>query len=145
MVEDMREIGSTGLLRDGGVIREEYLRELQGDRWYRVVKEMIDDPIVGATLFAIEMMMRQVVWEIKPNKSGKQADADFVQECLSDMSFTWADTLGEILTMLPYGWSLLEIVYKVRGGPSDDPMYNSKYNDGRIGWRKWPPLSRNSR
>jgi len=137
---DMRELGVTGLQRQGGVVTEEYLRELQGDRWYKVVREMTDDPIVGAVLFAIEMLMRQVSWQVKPAKmdnSDAKSSAEFVEECLNDMSFTWSDTLSEILTMLPYGWSLMETVFKIRGGDSDDPKYNSKHNDGKIGWRKW--------
>lgn len=57
----------------------------------------------------------------------------------SGNSHTWDDMLTEILSMLPYGWSWHEIVYKRRMGPwEDNPSKRSKHNDGKIGWRKMP-------
>ena len=136
---DFRELGATGLSRDGGVVRDEYLRELQGDRWLSVVREMGNDPIVGAILFAVEMLLRRVPVNVQPadQSSAAQEQAQFVEECIGDMSTDWADTLAEILTMLPYGWAYMEIVYKQRGGDVDAPEQRSKYSDGRIAWRKW--------
>ena len=136
---DFRELGVTGLSRDGGVVRDEYLRELQGDRWLAVVREMGNDPIVGAILFAVEMLLRRVQVSVQPadESAAAQELAQFVEECIGDMSTDWADTLAEILTMLPYGWAYMEIVYKQRGGGVDAPEKRSKYTDGRIGWRKW--------
>lgn len=134
-----REIGVTGLRRDGGYVREEYQRELTGDRWMEVVREMSDDPTVGAILFAIEMLLRRVPVNIQPANDSAPAQelSQFVEECLSDMSLDWRDTLAEILTMLPYGWAYLELVYKRRGGEGGEPESRSRYTDGRIGWRKW--------
>ena len=43
-----------------------------------------------------------------------------------------------------YGWSYHEIVYKRRLGDNRDPSKRSKYNDGRIGWRKIPSRSQDS-
>lgn len=138
-MDAFRELGVTGLSRDGGVVRDEYLRELQGDRWLAVVREMGNDPIVGAILFAVEMLLRRVPMTVKPMDESQPAQdlAQFVEECIGDMSADWADTLAEILTMLPYGWAYLELVYKRRGGDVDAPESRSRYSDGRIGWRKW--------
>jgi len=134
------EIGSTGLNRYSGYVQEEILRELQGPKWTKTVKEMeSQDPVIGAFLFAIEMLIRQVSWEVEP-ASKDQADhdvAEFVESCLDDMSATWEDTLAEILSMLPFGWSYLETVYKYRQGDNANPSKRSKYTDGRLGWRKW--------
>jgi len=134
------EIGSTGLNRYGGDVQEEFLRELQGPKWTRLVKEMSDqDPVISAFLFAIEMLIRQVEWDVKP-ASEDQADhdvAEFVESCFDDMSATWEDTLAEILSMLRYGWSYLETIYKYRQGDNANPSKRSKYTDGRLGWRKW--------
>lgn len=137
--EDMRELGSTGLKRQGGVLYEEYLPELTGSRWLAVVREMVNHPILSAMLFAVEMQIRRTVWQTKAADDSAEARrwADFVDECFEDMSFTWADTLSEILTMLPYGFAPLEIVYKLRGGESWSPRRNSRHSDGLIGWRKW--------
>ena len=40
--------------------------------------------------------------------------------------------------MLPYGYAVFETVYKIRAGEDqEDPRFRSRYNDGRIGWRKF--------
>jgi len=135
------EIGRTGLRRWGGYVHEEFLPELAGTRCAKVYREMCDnDPVVGAVLFAIEKLLRQVSWRVEP-ASQARADleaAEYLESCLHDMSSSWEDTFSEVLSFLPFGWSLHEIVYKRRQGPSRDPSRNSRYNDGRIGWRKLP-------
>lgn len=143
---DMQEIGQTGLKRSGGVVLEEFLRELQGPRWWRVVREMQQDAVIGGVLLAIELSLRQVAVEIEAADDTPQADEArlFVEECLGDMSSSWADTLSEIVTMLSYGYSYLEIVYKRRTGDNRDTGKASKYNDGRVGWRKWAIRSQDS-
>lgn len=136
----LSELGSTGLKRFHGRIYEEYLRELQGERWRRTVAEMVNDPIVGAVLFAVEMLIRQVQWQVEPFEEEDANDAEiaeFVESCLNDMSITWSDTVAEILTMLPYGWAMFETVFKLREGDNPNPKRRSQHNDGRIGWRKW--------
>lgn len=136
---DMKEIGSTGLKRSGGVVTEEYLTQLQGPRWWRVVREMQNDAIIAAVLLAIELSLRQVKVEVEPMDDTPAAGdvAEFVEGCLTDMSSSWADTLSEILSLLSYGYSYLELVYKRRMGDNQDAGKSSKYDDGLIGWRKW--------
>jgi hypothetical protein len=137
----MSEVGSSGLRRWGGIVDEEFLKELRGQRAIKTYREMRDnDDIIGAILFAFENLAKQVEWRIDPGGADGEADerAEFIRECLfEDMSHSWQETLSEILTFLVYGWSWMEIVYKVRGGDVSDPHKASKFNDGRIGWRKW--------
>ena len=64
--------------------------------------------------------------------------AAFLSECVDDMSETWTDMIAEILSFLPFGFSLHEPVFKRRLGASRDPKRNSQHNDGRIGWQKIP-------
>lgn len=136
------ELGATGLKRTSGYINEEFLPQLKGRKAVQVFKEMNDnDPTVGALLFSVDRLMRQIEWRVEPadqDSESKQA-AEFVEECMEDMSTTWDDVVSEILTMLPFGWSWHEIVYKQRVGPWEkDPKKRSKYTDGKIGWRKLP-------
>lgn len=135
------ELGRIGQLRYSGIIYEEYLRELHGRRGIEVFKEMSDnDDVVGALLFAIEMLMRQCEFSVDPGgdtEEDKKA-AEFVEQCMNDMQYSWQDTLSEIVSFLTYGWSYHEIVYKRRMGKTTDPRTSSKYNDGLIGWRKLP-------
>jgi hypothetical protein len=138
----LKEVGTTGLFRMGGYIFEEPLPELQGYSWRRILKGMIEnDPVIGAMLFTIEMMARQATWKVVPaSRNNEHAKAaDFIKGALfEDMESTWQDTLSEIVTFLPWGYSYLEEVYKRRGGlETQDPLYKSKFSDGKTGWRKW--------
>ena len=136
-----KEIGRIGQQRYGGTIYEEFLHELRGTRGIEVYREMSEnDDVVGAILFAIEMLVRQCDWNIEPGgdtAKDKEA-AEFVESCMHDMQDTWTDTISEILSFLTYGWSFHEIVYKRRMGNTKNPTTKSKYTDGLIGWKKLP-------
>ena len=139
---DFAEVGSTGLVQQMGEIRDDFLSALQGRKRHSTYREMSDNhPVIGAILHSIEMLIRGVDWTVEPNDPNDQTSVDratFVASCMDDMSHTWADTLSAALSMLTYGYSYHEIVYKRRGGPGDDPTKRSKYTDNLIGWRKIP-------
>jgi len=137
------EIGVTGLTSYGGQISQEPFRDLKGARGREQYRDMsLNSAIVGAILFAITQSARQVRWLVDPAQADDpEAErlATFVRGALfDDMSNTWEDTLSEILSMLVYGWCVLEICYKQRLTPeADDPSQRSQFTDGAIGWRKW--------
>lgn len=136
-----KEIGRIGQRRYGGVIYEEFLPVLRGSRGIETYYEMSEsDDVVGAILYAIEMLVRQTDWAVEPGGStAKDREAaKFVKECMDDMQTTWVDTISEILSFLTYGWSFHEIVYKRRMGNTGDIRTKSKYRDGLIGWRRLP-------
>ncbi len=136
-----KEIGRIGQRRFGGIVYEEFLPELRGSRGVEIYREMSEnDDVVGAILYAIEMLVRQTKWNVEPGGStakDKEA-AEFVESCMDDMQNTWVDTISEILSFLTYGWSYHEIVYKRRMGNTADTRTRSKYSDGLIGWAKLP-------
>ena len=138
---DFAEVGSTGLQVNGGVVTQDFLRQLQGRAGSAVYKEMAENhPVIGATLSAIEMLFRSVEWTVEPSDSDDQRsidEAEFVAECMGDMSSSWQDFISSVLGFLVYGYSFHEIVYKRRDGRTDDGT-SSKFDDGRIGWRKMP-------
>lgn len=137
---DLSELGTTGLRRSGGYINEEFLPNLRGTRAAMVYREMADnDAVIGAIIFSMDKIITRLDWHIEECGDDKSqiAAAEFVQECLDDMSDSLDSTLSSILSMLVFGFSFHEIVYKKRGGYTNDPKTRSKYNDGRIGWRKW--------
>jgi phage gp29-like protein len=134
--DEFTELGSSGLRRSGGIINEEFLPNLQGVKGFKVYREMRDnDPVVGAMLYAIDKVITRLEWHVEGED---ERTATFVQECLDDMSDSWDATLQNILSMLVYGWSFHEVVYKIRGGLTGDPKTDSRFKDYRIGWRKWP-------
>lgn len=142
---DFMEVGSSGLHQYGGEIRQDFLRQLQGKQAYANYREMSDnDPVIGAMLHAIEMMIRSVDWSVEPADPDDEralVEAEFVSTCLGDMSASWVDTLASIMGFLVYGFSYHEVVYKRRQGYTKDPRTRSKFEDGRIGWRKLPVRS----
>jgi hypothetical protein len=137
----MAELGSTGLRRWGGYVDEEFLPQLRGRKAIAVYREMsTNDPTIGSLLWAIDKLLRQVTWRVDPASSSHedQQAAYFVEQCMDDMSHTWDDMISEILSMLVYGWSWHEVVYKRRIGQVRSSSLRSKYSDGLIGWRKIP-------
>ena len=138
------ELGSTGLLTSGGQVLEEFLPQLQGRRAYQVYKEMsANDAVVGASLRAIEMLVRQVQWRVEPaSQDARDIEvAEFVDSALRDMETTWPDTLASILSFVRFGFSVFEPVYKKRDGQDINPTFHSNETDGRIGWAKLAPRS----
>lgn len=122
------EIGSTGLDRTAGIIDEEFLNELKDEKGRAVYTEMSNnDAVVGALLFATDMLIRSVIWDVMPVSDDRQDidAADFVNSNMQNMTMTWNDLISEILSMLPFGWSYHEIVYGVN-------------QSGQTVWKKIP-------
>jgi hypothetical protein len=147
LVIDYRQVGASGLRRFSGFIYEEFLQELTGWKGAQVYKEMsTNDATVKGILYAIDKIIRKVPWNAHPASShpaDKEA-AEFLESCMNDMDVPWIETIAEILSMLTYGYSVHEIVYKRRCGDGFDPTMRSKYSDGRIGWRGIPIRSQDT-
>lgn len=147
------EIGTSGLRQYGGYVLEEWLGQLHGRKASWMYREMIDNsPVIGAILFAIEWMARSTTWSVETGND--DAAAEFVEENMHDMEQPWGDFIAEALSMLGYGYSFHETVFKRRQGRArrlpaiDDPTAatqeatelpaSSQYSDGKIGWRRLP-------
>lgn len=145
---NFQQLGVSGLRRYGGYVYEEFMPQLRWPYAGKVYQEMSDnDAVVGAILYLAEMLIRNVEWDTEPETDSaedKEA-AKFLKECMDDMDTSWADTISEILSVLAYGFSFHEIVYKIRRGPdSSSGKYRSKYTDGKIGWRRIPVRAQTS-
>ena len=146
----LAELGGTGLRNVHGNIDEEIVRDLQWPNSVRVYKMMETDALISGALFAIKQFIRSAEWKVEEYK-GPDAPSDskeqrrFLEECLEDLRKSWGDYLTDILSFLPYGFSVHEIVYKKRLGMN--PPGNrerSKYNDAKIGWAGFPIRSQDS-
>ncbi|CAB4179998.1 hypothetical protein UFOVP1040_21 [uncultured Caudovirales phage] len=137
---DAGVIGDTGLKQYGGVVVEEFLKELLGQKGARVYREMADnDPIVGAVLFAVTMLIRQCKFTIQAKDDSTEAEdaKTFVEEVLTDMSQPFESVIAEICSMFTYGYAPMEIVWKRRIGPEEnDGARRSRFTDGKIGIRQ---------
>jgi len=133
------ELGVSGTKHTFGQVSEEYLTELKGTKAIKVYKEMSsNDSIVGASLLAIDLLVRQVKIAVQSANDDQESveKSNFLRENWGDMSFTPKDFMAEVMSMSPYGWAFFETVYKKRQGYKEDGS-SSKYTDGKIGWRKF--------
>ena len=147
-IRNSRPVGVSGIKRYGPYIYEEFLPELRWPGAASIYQEMADnDAVIGSILYLAEMLIRGCTWEVKAcgdTDVDKEA-AKFLAECMGDMDMSWDNTISEILSMLTYGFSFHETVYKIRRGPNElDSRYRSKYSDGRIGWRRLPSRAQSS-
>jgi ParB-like nuclease domain len=143
------QLGQTGLKRSYGYVYEELLPQLAGLRAINVYQEMAQNSsVIGAVLFAIDMFMRKVAWRVEAasESSADQQKAEYLASCRDDMDHTWADFISEVNSMLVFGWSWFEIVYKQRFTDATDEFGSSvsQWNDGMIGWKKFMPISQDS-
>ena len=104
--------------------------------------------VVGGCLYIIETLVRRANWRVEPasQEAGDVEAASFLESCMHDMNGqTWDDFICDVLSMLTYGFSFHEIVYKTRRGPTErDPKFRSQFTDGRIGWQQLPIRSQAS-
>lgn len=120
------EIGRPGLANFSGVISEEFLRDLRGRRAYQRYDEMRrNSPVVGALLLAIEQAVRAIEWSFASDEGDDDPRIELLDRARANLSHSWNDHIVEALTMLPFGFSLFEIVYE--------------RVDGDLLWRKFAP------
>jgi hypothetical protein len=128
------ELGVNATARLGATLYDDFLPQLRGSQGIKVWREMsTNDATIGAILFGIDQLLRGVEWNVEAagEEPADEENANFLYEQMEDMTTSWSDFISSVLTMLPYGWAFHETVYR-RRLRSD----GSKYDDGRIGWRK---------
>jgi len=133
------EYGWTGLETFGGHVEEDILWQLRGVQRQRTYQEMSEnDAIVGAMLYAIEILIRPLSWTVEPGGESPEdlKAAELLETTLTDMSHTMADFLSEWMATPVYGFAPFEICWKTRNGPNREPGKASRYSDGMIGVRK---------
>lgn len=142
-------VGIIGMKTSSGKVVEEFLDELQWPDAGKIYQEMAsNDAVVGGCLYIIETLARRADWHVEPasQEAGDIEAAEFLESCMHDMvGQPWDDFVCDALSMLTYGFSFHEIVYKVRRGPQEkNPKFKSNYTDGRIGWQQLPIRSQAS-
>lgn len=132
----LSEQGYTGLRICNDQIHEEARYAL---RWPEAVKtytEMASDATIASALSLFEMMISRVKWTVlAPDGASEETKkrAKFLNQCMGDMEHSWFTFIKEVTSCFTYGFSVHEKVYRKRFHKN-----GSRYNDGRIGWRKLP-------
>ena len=136
-----QEIGASGLLGASagqGYIYDERLPELQGIAGRRTLRKLGEDPVVWASLYAIEQLVRHVAWRVEPNADAPESHGErgvsFVEGVLfKDMDVPFAEVVSDAVSMLAFGFSIQEIVFKKRKGPNTNSSKSSLYDDEHYG------------
>ena len=106
-----QEIGSINPYRVAGTLYEDFLPQLRGSRAVKVYGEMTwNDATVGAILYAIEQLVRQVDWTVE---SEDDRTREFLEDNIANLEHSWDDFLSSALTEISFGWSMFEIVYEL--------------------------------
>jgi hypothetical protein len=111
-----------------------------------------NSPVIGACLYAIQMLVRNVHWHITPADTGRGAAlcGSLRRHALSGLAMPWAMFISEVLSFLIYGFSYFEVIYKRREGLHPPPNVDgtrplpSLYDDGLIGVGKLAPRAQES-
>ena len=132
--EMRNELGVSSKRRMGRTLYDDFLPVLRGPSAARIYTEMSNnDPTIGNILFAVDMLLRELDWFTEPaeHPRGEEA-AKLVEECMDDMSHPFSDHISAALSFVPHGFSVHEIVYRMRLHSE-----GSKFDDGKWGWRKF--------
>ncbi len=108
------ELGVTNARRVGSTLYEDFLLQLRGRQAQRIYEEMAwNDATIGGILYAVEQLVRQVEWKAE---SDDPAVVEFLADNLEGLSHSWDDFIASALSMVIYGWSMFETVYKIEEG-----------------------------
>jgi hypothetical protein len=114
---NMTEMGSTGMTKYGSLSRSEYNSALLGSLGRTQYEKMRkSDGQIRAILRLVKTPVLAARWYIAPadDKRKNQKIADFVENCLmKEMTTSFPQLLTEILTMLDFGFSAFEKVWKL--------------------------------
>jgi hypothetical protein len=128
------EIGALGLPLFNGYLSMDTNAKLRGRAGAKIYREMmLDEPCAGAFVAACNTLLRTDLQVT----TGGSTDADkrageFLEQCLDDMRDSKDTLLRRSFSSVPYGWSIMELVYKRRAGGT-----GSRYTDGKVGWATW--------
>jgi hypothetical protein len=134
------EQGVTGVPSFNGREADRYLTELQGPEGIQTMARILRrEPAAYTVQNAIRLAARQATWKTVPatDAPGDQRAAEFVDQCLEDMSHTLWSSLSFALSCQAFGFADLHVVYKRRSGSiTNGSKPASLYNDGLVGIRK---------
>lgn len=134
------ERGWVGVTEWNGRPAERYLASLQGPAGVAKFAEMLrKEPACFTADRLVRLTAEQAKWTVVPAspRSEDKRAAEFVEECMDDMSHSLTVAIDNAMTAQWYGFSVLEIVWKRRMGRNvPPPQASSAFDDGLVGVRK---------
>ena len=136
-------IGTSGTEIFSGYIQEEYLSELSTSHSAEVFDKMRrSDTQIKMVLSAVKNPIKKANWYFKPcsDKAGDKYISDFVHfNIFEDMDKPWRKTLHECLSMVDFGFSILEVTHKV---VHDEKTFGTYIGIKDLGWRSPKTIER---
>lgn len=119
------------------------LRTVEGR--VRTYKAMSTNSTIGGILLAFKSLCKTAKFTVDqdpddPQETRAKDRATFLNECIKDMQTPFIDVVSEILEMLDMGFKVMVPQFKARTGQDRDPNYNSRYHDGKVGWKSFMPI-----
>lgn len=129
MADEFQPVCVRGYERSGGLVTDEFLPPLKTFRGKKTLRQMTDNcPTIGSVLFAINNIFRSVEWtvnlpqELQGEEIAEERRAYFEQALFQDIGdpddmdtwSSWDDFIQNALTMLPWGHSEINPVFKKR-------------------------------
>ena len=111
----LKPIGSSGTLLNGGYFSEEYLQILRGKQGAKVYDEIRrSEPQVVMLMNAVMNPIKAALWEFEApsNVADGEKHRELMEFCAKEM-IDWETHLHEALTFLMFGYSLFEIIHTV--------------------------------
>jgi len=116
----VEEVGSSGTELISGILSEEYLSTLQGTQGADIFDKMRrSDAKLKMALMAVTNPIKGAKWSVDAvsDNTEDQVKADFIDHVFfNDHDKSWRGLLHEILTLVPFGYSLFERVHKIESG-----------------------------
>lgn len=123
------EVGSSGTEIYGGYLSEEYLSELTGRTWADTIDKMRrSDGNVIMCLRALKLPLKSSNWYLNTLEKSPEAELQktLLQKALfEDTGRSFTKTLGEILTMVDFGYSLFEVTFRPKLNDPELGHYNT--------------------
>lgn len=145
---NLMDFGYTGVKRSGRRLADEWHPDLRGGKAPKYFTEMLaNSGIIGGAALIFETLVQQAPWGIEPHPADDdeaKRQAEWFEGARTDIDHPWTRFIGRAATCVFYGHAIEEILYKLRRGDHQDPLFRSQHNDGLWGWRGFRPRSQDS-
>lgn len=133
----LKEFGKTATNYFDGVFETEYLKKLDGQNGIAIYEKMRrSDPQIKMILSMLTQPLMSAKYIVNAYDAENENDvfvAKFIDKQLKEeMTITWAEFIGQVLSMLPFGHSIFEKIY----GLHEDKEYGQHIQIVRFAQRQ---------
>ena len=152
--KEPKDFGQAGLFMFSGHLSQKHNKDPKTNTLRSRISEfrkMQKDPTISGGLKGYENILSIVKWKVvaateetvgekyKPELADEQKK--FLASCFEDMTGQGIiDIVSGAFDMLPMGFQIQVPEFKIRGGQTNDPLTNSIFDDGKIGWKSFKTI-----